>query len=112
MTDPIVNMSHFYMNQATANKGVRDAETQAGDEAQLEKACRGFESLFVNYLMQQMRDTVPESGFLGGGQAEKIYTTMLDGEVSKTISDQRGIGLAKLLYDQMSALNGPLGSKK
>ena len=72
---------------------------------ELEEVCRDFESLFVNYLMQQMRDTVPEDSLFGGGQAEKIYTGMLDTEVSKTVSQQRGIGLAAMMYAQMSLMD-------
>jgi flagellar protein FlgJ len=84
---------------------------RAGDQAKpsgkaLEKACRDFESLFVNYLMQEMRKTIPEDTLFGGGQAEKIYSSMLDSEVSKTISQQRSIGLASLLYTQLSLVDG------
>lgn len=112
MTDAIHNMSAFLMNQANTVQRSGEAKVQAGNEAELENACRGFESLFVNYLMQQMRDTVPQGGFVGGGQAEKIYTTMLDGEVAKTISEQRGIGLARIMYEQMTAENSPQRIKK
>jgi peptidoglycan hydrolase FlgJ len=90
-------------------------ETAAGakpSKKELLKACRDFESLFVNYLMQQMRATVPENALFGDDQAEKIYTGMLDNEISKTISQQRGIGLASLLYAQMSAAGQDDGTKK
>lgn len=81
------------------------------DDKELEKACRDFESIFVNYLMQKMRETIPEDGLLDGGQAEKIYTGMLDTEVAKTISQQRGMGLAALMYAQMSAMEKNDGTK-
>jgi flagellar protein FlgJ len=68
----------------------------------LESACRDFESVFVQYMMKEMRRTVPESGLTGGGHAEKMYTSMLDSEVAKAVSMQRGIGLASVLYDQLS----------
>jgi flagellar protein FlgJ len=67
----------------------------------MKKACSDFESLFVNYLFKEMRATIPENGLLDGGSAEKIYTTMLDGEVAKELSARRGIGLADILYRQM-----------
>lgn len=78
----------------------------------LEKACNDFESLFVKYMMQQMRKTVPENGLIGISQAEKIYTGMLDDEVAKSVSHGRGLGLAKAMYEQMAAIDGDQNKKK
>jgi flagellar protein FlgJ len=69
----------------------------------LKNACRDFESLFINYMLQQMRQTVPKDGLFGAGQAEKMYTSMMDSEVAKEISRQRGLGLAPMMYHQMMA---------
>ena len=74
---------------------------ETGRQEDLQKACRDFESLFVNYMLQQMRQTVPQNSMFGGGQPEKIYTSMMDQEVAKEISRQRGMGLAPILYHQM-----------
>ncbi len=54
-------------------------------------------------MMQQMRRTVPQNPLFGGGQGEQLFTSMLDSEVAKSISQQRGIGLAPVLYRQLSA---------
>ena len=101
MTDPIDPKSTLGI--LAANRLQTRDQTESGGKA-LEKTCRDFESLFVNYLMQEMRKTIPEDSLFGGGQAEKIYSGMLDGEVSKTIAQQRGIGLAALLYNQLSSV--------
>jgi len=82
------------------------------NDKDLEVACRDFESLFVNYLMQKMRDTIPDNSLFGGGQAEKIYSGMLDNEVAKSVSQQRGIGLAALMYAQMSSTGENESTKK
>ena len=82
------------------------------DDKNLETACRDFESLFVNFLMQKMRDTIPDNNLFGGGQAEKIYAGMLDSEVAKSVSQQRGIGLAALMYAQMSSTGENENTKK
>ena len=101
MTDPID--PNAALGSLAANRiQIRD-KAESGGKA-LEKTCRDFESLFVNYLMQEMRKTIPEDSLFGGGQAEKIYSSMLDGEVSKTIAQQRGIGLSALLYNQLSSV--------
>lgn len=74
------------------------------DKKALRKACQDFESLLVHQMLKQMRQTVPKSGFLDGGSAEQIYHSMLDGELAKQISQQKGIGLAPMIYRQISSL--------
>lgn len=101
MSDPLNLISSLSSLEVSQT---RPGVSAKPDDKELEKACRDFESIFVNYLMQKMRETIPEDGLLDGGQAEKIYTGMLDTEVSKTISQQRGVGLAAMMYAQMSAL--------
>lgn len=87
-----------------ANRAPGKAFRHAIDESrevQIEKACRDFESLFIQHMLKQMRQTVPQNGLFSGGSAEQFYTSMLDGEVAKTISNQRGIGLAPALIRQL-----------
>jgi peptidoglycan hydrolase FlgJ len=79
--------------------------TSAAKSKPLEKSCRDFEAIFVNLMLQQMRQTVPQDGLLDGGRAEEIYTSMMDDEVAKAVTQQRGMGLASMLYRQLSALS-------
>lgn len=75
------------------------------EKARIEQACRDFESLFVQQMMKQMRRTVPQDGLFSGGNAEKMYSSMLDGEIAKAVSEQRGIGLAPALIRQLLELS-------
>ena len=100
MPDPLNGISDFMLQQAATSGQLKKAAA-ADDPEGMKAACKDFESLFVNYLMKEMRNTIPENELFGGGSAEKIYTTMLDGEVAKHVSKQRGIGLADMLYGQM-----------
>jgi flagellar protein FlgJ len=93
------------MAQRSMTSGPVHQDSAKTDSKGMEKACKEFESLFVNYLMKEMRNTIPENELFGGGSAEKMYTTMLDGEVAKHVSIQRGIGLADMLYRQMAGQN-------
>lgn len=81
------------------------ADDGQGAERQkaLKNACRDFEALFVNYMLKQMRQTVPQNGLFGAGQAAKMYISMMDNEMAKEISRQRGLGLAPMMYHQMMA---------
>jgi peptidoglycan hydrolase FlgJ len=94
------------------NKTAVENRKARKDQGELGKACDDFEALFVKYMMQQMRETIPKDGLFGQSQAEKIYTGMLDDEVAKSISHGRGLGLAKAMYEQMAALQGDDTRKK
>jgi Rod binding domain-containing protein len=41
-----------------------------------------------------------------------MYTSMMDGEVAKEISRQRGLGLAPMMYHQMMAAINETTTKK
>jgi Rod binding domain-containing protein len=101
-----INAFADMMVRQTAMSAQGRKKIDSRDHAGMEKACKDFESLFVTYLMKEMRDTIPENELFGGGSAEKIYTSMLDGEVAKHVSNQRSIGLSDMLLDQMIKTRG------
>ena len=68
---------------------------------QLKEACAELESLFISYLLKEMRATIPKTGLISGGRAEEIYTSMLDNQISKEMASQRGIGLSALFLDRL-----------
>jgi len=87
----------------TTKKVEQFSKTKTKSKEGLKKVTREFESVFLEQLFKTMRKTIPKSGFLDGGQSEEIYTYMLDQELSKKLS-QRGIGIADMLYKQLSKL--------
>ncbi len=85
-------------------KGLKTRQSEKDTPQMLEKACKDFESIFIDHMMREMRKTIPQDGLLDGGQAEQLYTGMLDTEMAKSISSQGGMGLASVLYRQLSTL--------
>ena len=81
--------------QAEARKLTSD------NPAEVEKACEDMESLFISYLLKEMRATVPKSGFINGGKGEEIYTSMLDSQLAKELASGRGIGLSQMLSESL-----------
>ena len=51
-------------------------------------------------MLRQMRAAIPKSDFLDGGNAENIFTDLLDQEIGKVVS-KRGIGIADMVYTQL-----------
>ena len=72
------------------------------DDAKLKEACEGFESLFLNMMLKEMRKTVPESE-TSNSYAMGMYQELLDEEIAKTAASGKGIGIADAMYNQLSA---------
>ena len=70
-------------------------------------ACKTFEGYFLQMMYKSMRNTVDTSGsFMKQSNAEKIFQDMLDEENSKKAAGSgNGIGLAEMLYKQLSRQN-------
>lgn len=74
----------------------------SGDkEKELRKACQDFEAVFISKLWQGMKSTVPKEGYLHSKHEEQ-YLSMFDKEFAETMSRAGGIGLADMIYDQLS----------
>lgn len=70
-------------------------------EKKLREACEGFESIFIQKMWQEMRNTVPKGGLLHGNE-ERFWQDMYDQELAKSMTSAGGIGLADMMYEQLS----------
>jgi flagellar protein FlgJ len=84
-----------------ASKPGATASQKDADYQKLVKVSRDFESIFLGYLLKSMRDTVPKSEFLGHSRESELFGSMRDEELAKNLSKAGGIGLAKLMVDQL-----------
>ena len=71
-------------------------------DGKLRDACEGFESIFIQRMWEQMRKNVPKEGYLHS-KDEETYQSMFDVELSKKMASAGGIGLAEVLYQQLSS---------
>ncbi len=62
-------------------------------------AVQDFEAFFISQMFEQMYATVPVNDTFGGGNAEKIFRSMMIDEYGKMTAKSGGIGLT----DQMMA---------
>lgn len=49
----------------------------------LKEACKEFEAIFIEYMLRQMRRSIPKAGLFKRENAEKIYTSMFDQKVAE-----------------------------
>jgi len=70
----------------TIDKNSVDPQTRA--------AAEGMEAMFLDYMMQAMRQTVPENEMDLNSPATKIYQSMMDSENAQRSAKQGGLGLS------------------
>lgn len=81
---------------------VLEQAQQSKDDKKLREACKGLESIFLNQVFESMRKTIPEGGLLEKSFAMSTFESMLFEEYSKQASSTSSIGLADILYKQLS----------
>jgi len=89
----IITEIHSKPTVASAQTAVKDAR--------LKKACADFESIFIYYIFKSMRKSLPQNGLFDNSQEQKVYKSMADQAMSENIARGRGMGLGKLLYNQL-----------
>ncbi|MBQ9606249.1 MAG: rod-binding protein [Lachnospiraceae bacterium] len=86
-----------------AGKGANGADVSSAEDAKLMDACKQFESYFVEQMYKQMMATVPEDPLDSGTNSTLVdyYKDNLVKEYASQTTEQEGLGLAKMLYEQM-----------
>ena len=104
--DPALAMQQATQNSLVQRKMDMDAlKKRLGDtatkEEKLRESCEGFEAIFLQKMWEQMRKTVPKEGYLHS-KDEEMYQSLFDIELCKKMAGAGGIGLADMLYEQLS----------
>lgn len=99
-----MNNASFENHLNEARKASRELTpgTKSPVHKKLWETCIEVESLFVAKMFKEMRNTVDKSDWLNGGFAEEIFEDMLYDEYALEVSKNSTIGMAKLVYDEMS----------
>ena len=82
-----------------------DHEGTVLDRAALRDAAEMFESFFLNMMFREMRRTsahLNENAFIPKSHAERIFTEMMDEQVAEDAARAGGIGIADMIYRQMT----------
>ena len=76
------------------------AEATKNPNAALEGVAAQFESIFLQQMLKSMRDATVKSGLFESSQME-TYQSMADQQLAVQLSEQGGIGLARMMVEQM-----------
>lgn len=105
--DAVASQAKFstMLREAKENIDKAVSTEKTGAEKQrdeLRKACQGFESYFLNMMFREMRKTVPKDELFGESNAMDIFRDMHDTEVMENVAKSGGIGIADMMYKQLS----------
>lgn len=75
---------------------------QGSEDKALKKACRDFETIFNDMLFKAMRKSVAKNDFFGSSKEEELFTDMLDSKIAEEASKNSALGIADMLYRQLS----------
>ena len=73
-------------------------------DADLENAAEQFESLLLNFMIREMRATVPESTLFPQSMTEEIFTGMLDEQIAGEMAQNGGIGISRMIFNQLKGV--------
>ena len=80
--------------------GSLKAEAASAPSKAIEEVASQFEALFIQQMMKSMRDAVPKSDLMQSDHLE-TYQSMADQQMAVSLSQQGGIGIARMLVEQM-----------
>lgn len=95
----------FQLRSSGAEKTLSAAEAEMRrdnqSDADLENVSQQFESLLLNFMIREMRATVPESTLFPPSMAEEIFTSMMDEQIAGEMAQSGGIGISRMIFNQL-----------
>ncbi len=76
------------------------AEATKNPNAALEEVAAQFESIFLQQMLKSMRDATVKSDLFDSAQMD-TYQSMADQQLAVQFAEQGGIGLARMMVEQM-----------
>ncbi len=95
----------FQLRASRAGQSLSTARStvqrNSDSDADLERASEQFESLLLNFMIREMRATVPESTLFPPSMAEEIFKGMLDEQIAGDMAKNGGIGISRMVFNQL-----------
>jgi Rod binding domain-containing protein len=87
------------LNAARTMNSLTGVKTHS--EAELKQVAQNFESIFIQMMFKEMRNSVEKSNLFGNSQATEFFESMKDEEMSKQLAASGGIGLGNMVYQSL-----------
>ncbi len=101
MTDAVSTYSNNAASVYKLNKTVTPQSLKEKNLTQAKETAEDFEAFFMTKMMESMFEGVSTDGMFGGGNAEKIYRSMLLNEYGKVMAKTGTIGVSDSIMDSI-----------
>ena len=81
--------------------------TVTHSDAEIKQVAKNFESIFLEMMMKEMRNSVQKSGLMGNSRGMEFFEGMYDEQLSRQLSAGGGIGLGQMVYEKLKAATVP-----
>jgi len=103
-----MNSTIFQLRSSSVDKTLSAAESgvrrDGHSDADIENASEQFESMLLNFMIREMRATVPESTLFPPSMAEEIFTGMMDEQIAGKMAQNGGIGISRMIFNQLKGI--------
>lgn len=94
--------SEFLVDIAKAESSKSSLKSNPKSSLELQKAAQDFEAVMLNMVIKAMWKTIPKSDLFEKNSATQIYEGIMHSSLAEEMSRNGGMGIAKVLYQQLS----------
>jgi flagellar protein FlgJ len=99
--DNITSDLNKTLNQSQADTAL--TKERKKELQKIKKVCQDFEAIFTYYLLKNMRQTIPKGQDVVSYSSNDTYNMIMDQKIAEDFSRKgNGLGLQKMLYEQMT----------
>jgi flagellar protein FlgJ len=79
----------------------------AHSDAEIQQVSKNFESIFLQMVFKEMRDSVQKSNLFGNTQGMEFFESMYDEKLTQQLASAGGFGLGQMVYQKLKAVTVP-----
>ena len=93
----------MYDRTSTELNNALAVDAKQSTEEELLDACKQFEQYFVEQVIKEMKNTLPEGNFMGDNEYASVYEDTYVETLAEAITESGQLGLAQQIYESMSS---------
>lgn len=70
-------------------------------DAELKQVSKNFESIFLQMLFKEMRNSVQKSDLFGNSQGMEFFESMHDEQLTQQLASAGGLGIGNMVYQKL-----------
>ena len=108
----MINNANIAINKSNETATNIKNSSDSKEMAKMKETAQDFEAFFLSQMMENMFSGISTDGMFGGGDAEKIYRSMLISEYGNNIAQNGGVGVADQVLKTMLEMQEQTSNKQ